>query len=72
MKKASETISVTDLRVRTREILEEAHFRGAHYVVERAGHEMVVIVGVEEYRRLLRAQAHLPNPPPVLPSPGVR
>ncbi len=53
MSLATETISVTDLRERTREILENAHFRGKRYVIERAGQEMVVIVGVEEYQRWL-------------------
>ena len=31
MKTEPETISVTDLRERTREILENAHFRGRRY-----------------------------------------
>lgn len=52
MKMEPETISVTELRERTREILENAHFRGKCYRVERAGQEMVVILGVEEYRKL--------------------
>ena len=52
MKTEPETISVTDLRERTREILESAYFRGKCYRVERAGQEMVVIVGVDEYHRL--------------------
>ena len=34
MKTEPETISVTDLRERTREILENAHFRGRQYRVE--------------------------------------
>lgn len=53
MKTEPEAISVTDLRERTREILENAHFRGRRYVIERAGREMVVILDVEEYRRLV-------------------
>lgn len=53
MEREPVTISVTELRERTREILENAHFRGRRYRVERAGQEMVVILGVEEYRRLL-------------------
>jgi prevent-host-death family protein len=54
-----ETLSVTALRERTREILENAHFRGRRYVIERAGQEMAVILGVEEYRRLTtQASAH--------------
>lgn len=52
MSREPETISVTVLREHTREILENAHFRGRRYVIERAGQEMVVIVGIEEYHRL--------------------
>jgi prevent-host-death family protein len=58
MPKEAETITVTDLRVKTREILENAHFRGRRYVIERAGQEMVVILGVDEYRRLAVMQSH--------------
>ena len=47
------TISVTDLRMTTREILDAAHFKGQHYVVERNGKPMVVVVGVEEYERMV-------------------
>lgn len=57
----SRTISVTDLRVGTRQILENAHFRGIRYVVERAGQPMVAILSVEEYQRLLAAVSVL-NP----------
>ncbi|MCX6031835.1 MAG: type II toxin-antitoxin system prevent-host-death family antitoxin [Chloroflexi bacterium] len=56
MNKEPEIISVTDLRGRAREILESAHFRGKHYLVERAGQPMVVVMGVEEYRRFMAAQ----------------
>lgn len=58
MKTEPETITVTDLRERTREILENAHFKGKCYEVERAGQAMVVIVGAEEYRRLVIRQSH--------------
>ena len=58
MPREAETITVTDLRVRTRENLENAHFRGRRYVIERAGQEMVVILGVDEYRRLTVMQSH--------------
>ena len=47
------TINVTDLRTETREILENAHFRGWHYIVQRAGQPMVAILDHEEYDRLL-------------------
>lgn len=53
MEPEPKTISVTELRERTREILENAHFRGRRYRVERAGQPMVVIVGAEEYRSLI-------------------
>jgi prevent-host-death family protein len=53
MSQDPETISVTDLRIATREILENAHFRGRRYIVARAGQPMVAIVGVEEYERLV-------------------
>lgn len=53
MKAEPETISVTELRANTRQVLENAHFRGRKYVIERAGQEMAVILGVEEYRRLV-------------------
>ena len=47
------TINVTDLRTETREILENAHFRGWHYIVQRAGQPMIAILDHEEYERLL-------------------
>ncbi len=47
------TINVTDLRTETREILENAHFRGWHYVVLRAGQPMIAILDHDEYERLL-------------------
>ena len=56
-KMKTEQISVTELREHVREILENAHFRGNCYVVERAGQEMVVIIGVNEYRELLALAA---------------
>jgi len=46
-------ISVTDLRMTTREIIDAVHFKGQHFVVERNGKPMVVVVGVEEYERLI-------------------
>ncbi|MGB9620332.1 MAG: type II toxin-antitoxin system prevent-host-death family antitoxin [Armatimonadota bacterium] len=52
MKSEPETISVTELRERTREILENAHFRRKRYRVERAGQPMVVIIGVDDFEQL--------------------
>lgn len=53
MKTEPELISVTYLRVHMREVLENACFKGRRYQVERAGQPMVVIVGVEEYGRII-------------------
>lgn len=49
------SISVTDLRNSTREILENAHFRSRQYLVMRAGQPMAIILGVDEYERLVAA-----------------
>jgi hypothetical protein len=46
-------ISATLLRTKTRDILEEAKFSGGHFVVETFGKPMAVIVGVDEYMRLV-------------------
>jgi PHD/YefM family antitoxin component YafN of YafNO toxin-antitoxin module len=51
------TINVTELRTETREILENAHFRGWHYVVLRAGQPMIAILDHDEYERLLALAA---------------
>ena len=48
------TINVTDLRTETREILENAHFRGWHYTVYRAGQPPAVILDHEEHQELLQ------------------
>ena len=46
-------ISSTLLRTKTRDILEQAKFRGEHFIVETFGKPMVAIVGVDEYWDLL-------------------
>lgn len=72
MSREPETISVTELRNSTRQVIENAHFRGRRYLVERAGQPMVFIMGFEEYEVLL-AQAtaqHAKIPP--LEGPPVR
>jgi hypothetical protein len=65
MRQNRKIINVTDLRVATREILENAHFRGQHYVVERAGQPMVVILAVDEYERLLQSNGAIPDSVPL-------
>ena len=49
------TISVTDLRTDLAKYLERAHYQGQHYLVERSHEPFVALLGIEEYRRLLRA-----------------
>ena len=49
------TISVTDLRTDLAKYLERAHYHGQHYLVERSHEPFVALLGIEEYRRLLRA-----------------
>ena len=52
---APKVISATELRTKTRDILEAAKFEGGHFIVETFGKPMVAIVGVEEYWRLTGA-----------------
>jgi len=55
----SKTISVTELRLATAEILGEARYGGRHFIVQRFGRPMVAIMGVEEYKELMRLrEAH--------------
>jgi prevent-host-death family protein len=49
-------ISMTELRIQARDILEGARFRGERYVVHRYGRPMAVIIGIEEYRRWMTRQ----------------
>lgn len=60
----AQTITITDLRIRAREILENAHFRNRRFVVERAGQPMVVILGIEDLRRLAPAAMPATAPGP--------
>ncbi len=48
-------VSITELRDDLRKYLEQAHFRGRHILVERNRDPFVVVIGVEEYRRLVQA-----------------
>lgn len=48
-----QVISATMLRIRTRDILEQAKFRGEVFIVETFGKPMVAIVGVDEYWELM-------------------
>jgi antitoxin (DNA-binding transcriptional repressor) of toxin-antitoxin stability system len=49
-----QVISATTLRTKTRDILEQAKFKGEHYIVETFGKPMVAIVGIDDYWALVR------------------
>ncbi len=48
-----QVINATLLRTKTRDILEQAKFRGEHFIVETFGKPMVAIVGIDEYWLLM-------------------
>jgi len=52
-------ITSTDLRVKTRDIIEGAKFNGQHYIVETFRKPMVAIIGIKEYERLMALDASL-------------
>ncbi len=59
------TIQATDLRMKTREILDGAHWQGEIYQVTTFGHPVAVILPVAEYERLVNAAGismELPTP----------
>ena len=63
MEKAQEmtnpqVISATELRTKTRDILELARFRGEHFIVETFGKPMVAIVGIDEYWGFVKDAGH--------------
>jgi len=56
------TISVTELRLSAAEILGQAGYGGQHFIVQRFGRPMVAIIGVEEYKELMRLRrSHNPQ-----------
>lgn len=53
-----QVINATLLRTKTRDILEQAKFRGEHFIVETFGKPMVAIVGIDEYWALIHEAHH--------------
>ncbi len=49
-------ITVSELRAKTRDILERAKFKGERIIVETSGQPMVTIIGVDEYRQLKKLE----------------
>jgi hypothetical protein len=57
-----QVISATQLRTKTRDILELARFRGEHFIVETFGKPMVAIVGIDEYWDFVKDADHNGEP----------
>jgi prevent-host-death family protein len=49
-------ITISELRKKTRDILERAKFKGERIIVETSGQPMVTIIGVDEYRQLKKLE----------------
>ena len=52
-----ESINATDLRIRTRDIIERAHFRGVRFVIHTFGKPVAIIMGIDEYNALIHSPA---------------
>lgn len=44
------------------QLLEEAHYRGYRFVVERSGKPMAVVIGIDEWRNIVETLAELNDP----------
>lgn len=51
----TQTIKVTELRNRTREIMQRVRFKSEKFLIENFGQPMAVILSVEEYETLVSA-----------------
>ena len=49
-------ITVTELRNRTRDIMEEAKYKGQRIIVKTLGKPMAAIVGVQDYQKLVELE----------------
>jgi len=49
-------ITVTELRNKTRDIMEEAKYKGLRIIIETFGKPMAAIVGVEDYQKLVELE----------------
>ncbi len=55
------TINTTDLRIKTRDLMERVKFNGERFIVETFGRPMVVIISLDDFMRvkeILCNQAH--------------
>ncbi len=53
--KMPEAVSATELRNDMRRILETVHYFGRRYMIVRDGNPIAVVLGLEDYRRLIGA-----------------
>jgi prevent-host-death family protein len=49
------TISATDLRTQARDIIERARFKSERFVIQTFGKPVAVIIGIDDYLRLLES-----------------
>ncbi len=54
---AAKTISVTEFRTDLAKYLERAHYNHQRFLVERNHQPFVILLGIDEYRRLTAASA---------------
>ncbi len=45
-------VTATELRLKTRDLMERVKFRGEHFIVENFGRPMAVMISVEDYMRI--------------------
>ncbi len=45
-------VTATELRLKTRDLMERVKFRGEHFIVENFGRPMAVVISVEDYMRV--------------------
>ncbi len=50
------TINVADVRAKLSELTSDAYFKGDRFIVERRGVPMAVLLGIEDYRDLVRVR----------------
>ncbi len=47
-------VSATDLRIKTRDLIERVRYKGEHLVIHNFGRPMAVLISYEEYMRLVK------------------
>lgn len=63
----TQTIKVTELRNRTREIMQRVRFKSERFLIQNFGEPMAVILSVEEYETLVNASLLARPSPDALP-----